>query len=181
MTDHVLKPGTGAFAVSGVSASMKVHRRPPPHHPIHNLVGRVAADWSLVEHTLDLIIWQLARLDDETGACLTAQISGVYGRIPTIVSLSLRRGLGDSILKQIKDLYGPLQFCQNHRNRIVHDPWYLDDATQLTEQFKSMAKEERLFGFHEVTEVYVNDILEKIGRRIEEIGDLRNAITACLG
>jgi hypothetical protein len=31
--------------------------RLPDNHPVYNLLGRLASDWSHVEHTLDTIIW----------------------------------------------------------------------------------------------------------------------------
>jgi hypothetical protein len=43
--------------------------RLPDDHPVYNLLGRLASDWSHVEHTLDTIIWALARIEPEAGAC----------------------------------------------------------------------------------------------------------------
>ena len=31
----------------------------PPDHPIYTLVGRAASAWAHLDHTLDLIIWDL--------------------------------------------------------------------------------------------------------------------------
>jgi hypothetical protein len=58
-------------AVEIASFSATVYRRLPPDHPVHNLVGRVAAGWALVEHMQDAIIWSLMKTDDKTGACVT--------------------------------------------------------------------------------------------------------------
>ena len=43
-----------------------------------------------------------------------------------------------------------------------------------------MPKDELVIGFQEVTEDYLNETIQKIGRRIELIMKMRQAITAAL-
>jgi len=161
------------------TAKLSVHRRLPNDDPIHNLVGRVANDWALVEHQLDLIIWELAKVDYETGACLTGQIHGALPKLTAIKALCKRRKL-EEIFEQVKELEGRCHQVQNRRNRILHDPWYIEEASQQSEQFKSMARGEWQFGHHPVDEKFLIETLEKIDRRIEEVGKLRNAINEAL-
>ena len=48
----------------------------PPDHPIYALIGRAASAWAHLEHTLDLIIWDLSLGEQQRVACVTAQILG---------------------------------------------------------------------------------------------------------
>jgi hypothetical protein len=179
MTNHTLKAEVGAYSITGVDVELTVHRRLPPEHPIHCLVGRVADAWSHVEHLLDIIIWQLAKVDDVTGACITGQIIGSFPRITAIRALCIHRKVGAGVLQQIEQLTRKIKDCQNRRNRILHDAWYAQEGGE-TEQFKSMALGEFIFGFHPVDESFVTETLEKIGRRTDDVAALRNAITAVL-
>ena len=180
MTDHSIKLEGGSFIISGMNASMTLHKPLPPDHPMHALVGRVAAEWSQVEHFLDIAIWRLAKVDDVTGACMTGQIIGSFAKMMAIKALCIHRKLDDKSFAQLKDLSIKMKGSQDRRNRILHDAWYVmetDGAEPETQQFKSMARDEWLFGFHEVDEKYVNETLEKIGRRFAEAGNLAGAVT----
>jgi hypothetical protein len=146
---------------------------------MHALVGRVAAEWSQVEHFLDIAIWRLAKVDDVTGACMTAQIIGSFPRLMAIKALCIHRKVDGKISDQVKNLSQKMKGSQDRRNRILHDAWYVmetDGVESETQQFKSMARDEWLFGFHEVDEAYVNETLEKIGRRLTEASTLAGAI-----
>jgi hypothetical protein len=58
----------------------------PSDHRVYTLIGNVASEWSHLEHTLDLIIWDLAHIDAEKGACVTAQIIGATPRFRAIIT-----------------------------------------------------------------------------------------------
>lgn len=147
------------------------HNRLPPDHPMQALVGRVANDWSHVEHILDVIIWRLAKLDDHTGACLTGQMLGSFARLIAIYALAVRRNLSQEILDDITELTKKCKDPQVRRNRILHDAWYLEGGANV-EQFKAMAKDEYLFGFHPIDDGYLTKTLEKIDRRHKQASDL---------
>jgi hypothetical protein len=161
MTDYTMKAEAGAYAISGGKTTLTVHVPLPPDHPMHALVGQVAAKWSQVEHFLDIAIWRLAKLDDKTGACLTGQIIGSYGRLTAIYALCVHRNLDPKIIKQLVELSKNMKGSQDRRNRILHDAWYVTGSDNQTQQFKSMAKDEFLFGFHPVDEDFITKTLEK--------------------
>jgi hypothetical protein len=172
-----LKAAASAFVSTGVTIEMTVHRRLPADHPIHALVGRVASEWAHVEHLLDLIIWQLAKVEEPIGACLTGQMLGSFARITAIQALCINRKLGPEIIKKVQELSKKMKGSQDRRNRILHDAWYVGDTTGL-EQYRSMARDEFESGFKPIDEDYLKQTLEKISRRVADIHDLRNAITA---
>src|SRR5262245_58448840 len=64
---------------------------PPPEHGIYQLIGRVAAGWTRLEHALDRIIWTLAENLYPDGACITSQLMGATARYKVIIAqLNLR-------------------------------------------------------------------------------------------
>src|SRR5690348_14772918 len=71
--------------------STSVLQIPPRGHPVYELVGKVAASWSHLEHTLDLIIWRLAGVEPDRGACITSQMVGATSRYKAIISLLNQR------------------------------------------------------------------------------------------
>jgi hypothetical protein len=158
--------------------SAVLYRRLPPDHPIHNLVGRVAAGWAIVEHMQDAIIWSLLKTGDRAGACVTAQMIGSRNRSLTIIALceqfSLPKEVLDLAVKVSSHLYEP----QKRRNRILHDPWYVDDAVSGTHQFRAMPPEDYSFSLVPSDVGYLNETLAIIDRRIDEIGRLSQKINA---
>src|SRR5258708_6154338 len=137
MTDHSVTVQSGHLTLTGGNVTMTVRRPLPPDHPMHALVGQVAAKWSQVEHFLDRAIWLLAKIDDKTGACLTGQIIGSFGRLTAIYALCVHRGLDPKIIDQLRKLSKNMKGSQDRRNRILHDAWYVTDGTDETTQFKS--------------------------------------------
>src|SRR3954462_14881620 len=85
LTTHARVQGAAATAGTGQAQAVGAWlTKLPDDHFFYNLVGRVASEWSYFEHTLDLIIWELATwqtdaLTDQIPACITAQIMGVPG------------------------------------------------------------------------------------------------------
>ena len=123
----------------------------PPDHPIYSLVGRVASGWAHLEHTLDLIIWDLTRIEPESVACITAQINGVTPRYRAIVSLLKHRKtdtfnkLAEKMEELMRKTYDPTE----QHNRIVHDPWYITHE-KLPAQFRAMPTKDPRFGICEI-------------------------------
>jgi hypothetical protein len=116
-------------------------------------VGRVASEWSHVEHTLDTVIWALAGIDPEAGGCTTSQMMGHYARFKVIVSLltlherNSQMKTADLTAKANK-LMGKANLPADQRNRNVHDPWYVFDGYGTPGQFKTMPKGDFKFGVH---------------------------------
>jgi hypothetical protein len=127
--------------------------RPPPEHPVYNLVGQIASDWSHVEHTLDTIIWALADVNPEAGACITSQMLGHYGRFKAIVALLTLHERNSqkktaALTATANRLMGKANLPGDERNRNIHDPWYVFTGHGVPGQFKTMPKNDFKFGIH---------------------------------
>jgi hypothetical protein len=154
----------------------------PDDHAVYTLVGRVSSDWSHLEHTLDLIIWELSGIAPEIGACITAQIMGPAPRFRIIITL-LNRVNSDTatkLVKQFRELMNVTSDVGEERNRIIHDAWYLYTPTGQAAQFKSMSYRDQRYGIHTIDMKHIDEVLARIGRRQATASSLRNEVTALI-
>src|SRR5580700_5640440 len=78
--DDVLPAASSIAAKVSSTAVLTIHKPLPEEHPFYSVVGRVASEWSHLEHILDLTIWEIIGIRPEIAACVTSQILGVNPR-----------------------------------------------------------------------------------------------------
>jgi hypothetical protein len=160
-------------------------QRPAPDNPIYSYIGQVASDWAHVEHTLDLLIWDLTGTEPDAGACITAQTMGAYSRCKAIIALlTLRqRATGKTLTNLINkatELSQKANVPGDKRNRIVHDPWYVYTGSEKTGQFKAMAHKDHRYGVHPVDQKELEDTIEEIRKFSERVIAFREDVLAAL-
>jgi len=158
-----------AFGVARVLSSL------PPEHPFYCIIGRVAAEGARLEHTLDLIIWELAGVDHKLGSCITGQLAGAYGRFNAIQALAAAKGWDKETLKRIETLANETNNVLKARHRFVHDAWYTEGGEHAS-QFKSFAAKDGRFGIYDVTESEALDTVERIRKKTAEVAELRSKL-----
>lgn len=178
-------PIIGAMAVTEatdtVAFKVTVYGKPPDEHKIYQIIGRVASEWSHLDHMLDLIISELTGLDDHTAACLTGQVLTTRAKYEAIIALLTRRTLSTGLIERAKKERSKSANLGKKRNRIVHDAWYLavgDLATEQPKQFKTMAPDELTFGLHEPSDTEVQNTITEIRHRYDRTLELRALILA---
>lgn len=175
------KPITGEVNVTlgdvTSSARVIISEPLPASHPFYLDIGRVASAWSHVEHTLDLIIWHLADIHMQVGACMTSQIMGVGPRCKAIHLLGLTEGLSEELLRSVRKLMSDSYSIADQRARVIHDPWYSDRGTGIASQFKAMPYSDPRLGFIEVTKEEIEYVLKGIAGLQFRAHLLRNKIT----
>jgi hypothetical protein len=155
----------------------------PDDHPIYARVGKVASDWAHVEHTLDLIIWELSGIEFQKGAAITAQLMGAFPRFKAILALlaqpalANRENLGTVVTRTI-DLMNKSSGPGDKRNRIVHDPWYAYTASGKTAQFKAMPHKDHRYGIQLVDSNVLEDALRSIKEFSERVENLEKEISS---
>jgi hypothetical protein len=154
----------------------------PPGHQVYALIGRVASEWSHFEHMLDLIIWSLANIEPEKGACITAQIMGPVPRLRTIITQLNQINTEESKLlaEEFKQLMNNCHDVAEHRNRLIHDAWYLYTPSGNPGQFKSMSFKDPRYGIFQVDVDDINETLERIARRQESASRLQERVMKVL-
>ena len=125
-----------AGGVGGALGAAKVFSSLPPDHPFFSTIGRVAAEAAQLEHTLDLIIWELSGVNPALGSCITGQLLGPAARFNAIKALAACRSLPTDMLKRIETLSNKTNDVHHRRNRFVHDAGYTEGGAHAG-QFKS--------------------------------------------
>jgi hypothetical protein len=64
-------------------------------------IAKVAANWSALEYMINATIWELAEVRPALGACLTAQIATIPGRLAALLALMKLRGISTRLLKRV--------------------------------------------------------------------------------
>jgi hypothetical protein len=167
---------SGGFSFEFAEAALTIHKPLPEDHQFYAIVGRVASEWSHLEHILDLTIWELTGLRPEVAACITSQILGVNPRCKAIQMLLLTERLDAdrSISKAYRSLSSESFNAADWRARFVHDPWYLKvspSGAETPTQFRAMPFVDPRYGFCEIT-------TEEIDKTITKIKDLQSTANA---
>ena len=66
----------------------------PVDHPVYSLIGYLASEWAHLEMSLDQIIWELLGVPSSDGACVTAQLMGVW---PCVYQKSKSERIDDEV------------------------------------------------------------------------------------
>lgn len=161
----------------GDAAGAILHNPLPEGQPFYAKIGRVAAEWAHLEHTLDTIIWDLSGIDPVKGACITAQVTGARGRYNVLTALGKLKGLKGDTIKRINVLMNDTFGIQEQRNRIVHDAWFIDTNRNQITQHRSMPVKNPAFGFEDVSDQGIDLLISKIHLMVEDAIALRTLIS----
>jgi hypothetical protein len=150
-----------------------VFRPLPQKDPIYRLVGLVAATWAHFERGLDSIIGHL--LPEESSlypSCITAQLIGATPRFNAIIALLTMRSQYDPefapLIKKTKAILNKSYEIAEERNRIIHDPWYVESRSRQPFQWRTMPRKDLCWAFKPVSRQDV----EKTLIRIDRLSDL---------
>ena len=120
--------------------------KPPDNHPIYALVGRVAAEWSELEHQLDGIIWRLSGTSSPQAACLTSQMIGHFPRFNAIIALLNFHNAQKTVIEAADKERGKVSQLAEKRARTVHDAWYIGPSYPDPLQFRARPRGDLTFG-----------------------------------
>jgi hypothetical protein len=96
---------------------------------------------------------------------------GAWPRLNSIIALLTQRAANHpdfkKYIEQTRALGNDSRVPSERRNRIIHDPWYLDQTADQVAQHKKMAKDELIYGIKDVD----MDIIEKTLGHIKGLSD----------
>lgn len=151
----------------------------PDDHPFYALVGRVASEWSHLEHIVDLTIWQLLGVDHRLAACLTAQYPGIPARCNAIQSLGAAKGLTRKQLSPVGKLKDDSYKVAESRARWVHDPWFVQEGTQPA-QFRAMPASDPRFGLQPIVDTELHETIQAIKVLQQKAREVQKAVLDAL-
>lgn len=157
------------------------------HHPVPSdqkfdpqfaAIGRLVETWAQLEFHIDQAIWQLAQVEQMFGACITAQMIGVNGRLRALRSLLQVWGASEATVKAVGRFAGSLSDLQQKRHRAAHDPRLVNWSTGKLERLEITADNKLVFGFEPEDAESLKGTREKIAAKIEEFKILFATIAA---
>jgi hypothetical protein len=144
-------------------------------------IAKVAANWSALEYMINATIWELAEVRPSLGACLTAQIMTVNGRLAALLALMKLRRVDTKLLKKVNRFAERVRAPQELRNRIIHDQWVNDRLNpEGMGRIEIVAPKALTMEIKPVTITELRDDLEKISDCRFEFGAIRNEIRGAL-
>ena len=86
-------------------------------------IGTVCMVWADLDFNIHEAIWELANVENNVGACITAQIVPPLSRFRALIALVHFRGGDEKLVKALNKLSLTVDGLARQRNRIVHDSW----------------------------------------------------------
>lgn len=173
---------TTGSPTTGMYATLRAFSHLPSEHPFYSLVGRVASEWSHLEHALDDIIWWLASfrsagLGSNIVACITSQVMGIGPRCKIIASLASAYAIHSAELrKQLNKVKSHSYLVADERARIVHDPWWIDIGSKGPVQFRAMPASDPFYGFKDISKSDMESTITKIRSLQKEVAILHDLV-----
>jgi hypothetical protein len=149
------------------------------------MIGRIASSWAHVERLFDQMIWDLADLDGQKGACITAQLPNIAARCNTIIAqltlLESKEGLSTrNLVSTMTDIRNKSNGPGEPRNRAVHDPWYVYTKLEQTAQYRAMPARDLRFGLIPVDHDDLEKTLNSIREFSERVSKFKDDVSALL-
>jgi hypothetical protein len=141
-----------------------------PHHAA--AIFAAISEWARFEYAIDKLIWELARLEEQQGACLTAQFSNAAARIDALIALARVQGISATLIAKLNGIRHDMFGLREQRNRFVHDPWFCAHPSQQHYRLELTAKAKLVHAYKPVSEDEAKSVcsnIEALNRRFEEI------------
>jgi hypothetical protein len=142
----------------------------PPEH--YAAIGMVASNWAGLEILIDSAIWALSGMDDEEGACLTAQFGSIGRRLDAFNALIRLREGSAALIGKINAFTKAAHDTVKERNRIIHDPWVREKHTGAPHRFQVTADPRPVMKYKLVPTDDVIAVADRIADLVDQFDDL---------
>jgi hypothetical protein len=140
-------------------------------------IASIASGWATIEYYINHSIWIVAQLDHPTGACITSQIYTLQGRLAALLSLLKVYRAPDRIIARVNKFAENIRGPQEHRNRIVHDIWLMDNRNSKTMgRLETTAAKKLEFGIKDVPLQRLQEIYDELAVCRKEAHAIRGEI-----
>ncbi len=132
--------------------------------------------WAGLEYEIDELLWELARLEPNQGACLTAQFSNVNSRFNALLALCRLENVSPKLIMELNAFKVKALAMADVRNRLVHDPWGSTYQSGKHYRLQKTARAKLDYSYKHVSEEDMKEIRTKIDGLIEEFRSIRAEI-----
>lgn len=161
------------------SLLIKAYGELPPKNRHYAYIGRIASAWSLLEHDIDTTIAIVAGIIPSKCACITSQMIGPGPRLRALIALLQFRKVKSKHTGKLTEFMNKAHGLARSRNRVVHDPWYLEGNSRKVYQFESSsASGVPKYGFKPVKKKEVIKLLSDIREHRDRFIELRRSFLA---
>jgi hypothetical protein len=151
---------------------------PNPPDELHMAIGRVSNQFALLEYYINRTIWKLAKVKPQLGACITAQIIPIAGRMNALETLAVARGLSKGTIADIRKFAGGAMDLGQKRNRILHDTWAIERRSKKTVRLEVTAKTNPVYRFKQEDAKHVLSVANEIQKARFKFNAIDETITA---
>jgi len=153
----------------------------PPRQPSHaECVGLICSAWARLELNIDVTTWQLAGLQHNAGACITANFISIHPKLKSLIALCRLRGISITTISRLNRFHNGLYGTAEKRNRAVHDAWMKRihrDNVSMTQWNLGIGKDVAMLA----RDVSISDLIDidrEILKQINGFGKIRRMILA---
>jgi len=152
----------------------------PSSEKVLAAVGAVADAWAHLEFDINEAIWELANVEQQAGACITAQIISIGGRTRALAALVAWRAGDKELLGKVNRFGAEAESVGRQRNRVIHDPWYVRNDTDEPHQLRITADRRLDFDFAPNSIEDIHAVRDKIFSVADDFRKLKTALFAAL-
>jgi len=139
-----------------------------------NGIASIASCWATIEYYENNSIWIVAKLDPKTGACMTSQMYTLQAKLAGLLSLLKLHGAPDTIISRVNRFAENIRGPQEHRNRVVHDIWMLDNRHPGSmSRLEATASKKLKFEMQDVPIQRLKDIYTELSACRQEFYNIR--------
>lgn len=139
-------------------------------------VLRGISAYARLEHQVDELIWKLAEIEPEIGACLTAQIVSIAPRMDALITLAYAQHVSEECLTRLNKFKARIGGLSNERNRLAHDPWFSGFQTDKLFRLEKTARGKLIHRFQPVTEEELGEYERKVESAHADFSQLSSEI-----
>jgi len=122
----------------------------------------------------------LARIPQEAGLCLTAQIGGSARKLDAYIAIARLRG-ADKFIRELDALAKATAALAERRNRVVHDPWFFFADRKLTGRLEVTSRRPLRHEYVKVSKDELIRLLNDIAPHLARFVVLNNQIQGAVG
>jgi hypothetical protein len=139
-------------------------------------IGMVASQWAYFELSIDIKTLELAMIPEEVGLCITTQVVGSGRKLDAYIALARQLGSKNKN-SDLDNFYKDNVGLAERRNRVIHDPWLIDQERQPKRLEATARKKLRYIVVTSPTSE-IERLAFEIMDHAARFGELHEAITA---
>lgn len=140
-------------------------------------IGRSAEAWGQLEIHIDRSIWALAQVEQQLGACVTAQFQSIHPRMRAFIALADINGASEKTVSELRTYYSKcLSGLADKKKRQAHDPRMVQRGTGQVVRLETAAKPNVHFDFKPEDLEELAKLHNKIDEAVEKFIQLRNRV-----